>query len=361
MEKCLGHSVTFQTEDEGNNNKKMGSKDSVYVRQNSMNEERGTVYAPPSRADDKCGRNGGKSIILFQRSSSVLESLRPPYYRLQSAFNSRTVKCVFICSLILNLLLLFGMCVVGVFFGMNYKKEDNPKHTEADFLGRGSQIGCYPCGERGIPSVDVLFRATNGYCCVDQTREDFQKVAISKMFPNDTVAAVAARFGMSRAKQLDCAKSNGSNRKQPAEYRVMTAAKLILDTTKSKESPTLKWQSRASGAYVMGAVDFSNNKLCLKTGGLVNLHSHFGLDTVNNELNNGEEQFLTHSIYKQSGKQISSVAIEKLAMKQHTYRSADLETSERLRPGDCVYVYFSHPSLIYNLPISNYFEIIVLD
>ena len=171
MEKCFGQSVTFSAEVEGNN-KAMRSTDCVYIRQNSVNEERRYLHRAPSQTDDQRGQSSARSVD---------EKWRPSLNRHPSAFNSRTVKYLFILSLALNALLLFSGVVVAVFFGMYYEKANRLKQTKIVVPQRGSHMGCYPCGNKGIPGVDSLLVTSNGYCLVDQSHEDFKMIIGKKM------------------------------------------------------------------------------------------------------------------------------------------------------------------------------------
>ena len=90
------------------------------------------------------------------------------YRQLSSGFNSRTIRCILVVSLGLNLI--FAI-LVGIFVGFwQSSRELDVAGTPRGSIPTKEQLySCFPCSEDGIPGLHISVRSQNGVCCTTDT------------------------------------------------------------------------------------------------------------------------------------------------------------------------------------------------
>ncbi|XP_041353053.1 uncharacterized protein LOC121371313 [Gigantopelta aegis] len=274
---------------------------------------------------------------------------RMSVYHHNNIFESKTVKTIFLCSVVFNFI--FFCAFIGTVVAFVFSNS-----TALPFqLDSLTDIVCYRCGKAGIPGIRIQVRADNGYCCVKKDDEDFRMIDQRKLIPK--MSAVMGVY----PSPIDCEEENVKNSTdKKGRYDIQVAARLVLDTDFMKQGKAkhLKWLTNSSTGYMQGAIVFVNDTmLCLKEAGLMNVKSHFSFDSYNTKNRKGP-QIIKHSIYKRSARKYSKLAYENVVLREREYQSSDLEVTVRLSANECVGVYVSTLSVIYDLPVANIFQVV---
>ena len=88
------------------------------------------------------------------------------YRQISSGFNSRTIRCILVVSLGLNLI--FAV-LVGIFVGFWQSSRELDLSASLTNVPTKEQLSCFPCSEDGIPGLHISMRSKNGMCCTTDT------------------------------------------------------------------------------------------------------------------------------------------------------------------------------------------------
>lgn len=117
------------------------------------------------------------------------------YRQISSGFNSRTIRCILIVSLCLNLI--FAI-LIGIFVGFWQSRElDFTASLYRTNVPDSNQLTCLPCTDKGIsgagkgiPGLTVSVRSKNGVCCTQDTvpgYEQAERLVSGLLFGNNSV------------------------------------------------------------------------------------------------------------------------------------------------------------------------------
>jgi len=94
------------------------------------------------------------------------------YRQLSTGFNSRTIRCILVVSLLLNLIfaVLLGI-FVGFWQSTRVLDSDSARVIAPlpPLTAAKQSLQCFPCPEEGIPGLTVTVRSKNGVCCTADT------------------------------------------------------------------------------------------------------------------------------------------------------------------------------------------------
>lgn len=90
------------------------------------------------------------------------------YRQISSGFNSKTIRCILVVSLCLNMI--FAV-LIGIFVGFwKSSKEFESAMIPPNRIPPGADLlTCLPCTDQGIPGLAVYMRSRNGVCCTKDT------------------------------------------------------------------------------------------------------------------------------------------------------------------------------------------------
>ncbi|KAK7091027.1 uncharacterized protein [Littorina saxatilis] len=280
------------------------------------------------------------------------------YRQISSGFNSRTIRCILVVSLGLNLI--FAI-LVGIFVGFWQSSRDFNTDSSADAISsmptREQLYSCFPCSEEGIPGLQMSVRSKNGVCCAKDSIPGFERSNRYLQLTRDYVR------GHCPDKQ-DTEWPSGNQKNDPP-----SAAHLTLDVSKSKKNLQdlhkdkhyLSWNVKDDTgiSFISSDLRYVNGTITIPTQGRYHIYTHLTFDTYSNNLDQ-EQLVVDHSIARISRGSPTYLVLDKVNLQPRVVKSSDLEGTFELRQGDVVKVIVSYPSYLYNLPQTNVFGLFKL-
>lgn len=283
------------------------------------------------------------------------------YRQLSTGLNSKTIRCILVVSLGLNLI--FAV-LVGIFVGFWQSTRDFETAGALPRLAIPTQeqlYSCFPCSEDGIPGLQIAVRSKNGVCCTTDSVPGYEQSNRLLQLTRDYVRAHCPD-NSGNGWQDGRPETEGSREKP-------SAAHLTLDVLKSKDnlkllSPKehyLSWNVRddTGVSFISDDLRYVNGTITIPTNGRYHVYTHLIFDTNSNKLNS-EQLVVDHSITRISRGNPVYLLLDRVNLHSREIKSSDLEGTFELRQGDMIKVVVSYPSYLYNLPQTNVFGLFKL-
>lgn len=274
------------------------------------------------------------------------------YRQFSSGFNSRTIRCILVVSLCLNLI--FAV-LIGIFVGFWQSSREFVEGTKAGskvYAPGTDHLTCLPCLDNGdtLPGLVVAVRSRNGVCCTQETVPGFDQSKRLLQLTTEYVRSHCPENGQ----------GGGSN--WPQEGRSpASAAHLMLDVLKSKENLRLlpsdqlylawKTSDETGTSFISEDLHYVNGTITVPTAARYHMYSHLTFDTILNQL--PKQLVVDHTIMRISRGKQQSLVLDRVTLTSNNIKSSDLEGTFELRQGDVIKVMVSYPSYLYNVPQTN--------
>ncbi|KAL8578378.1 hypothetical protein ACOMHN_031752 [Nucella lapillus] len=289
------------------------------------------------------------------------------YRQISSGFNSRTIRCILVVSLGLNLI--FAV-LLGIFVGFWQSSRELEAVPGGGGGGGGSRVGgltpgsadqlysCFPCSDDGVPGLHISVRSQNGVCCTTDRVPGIEQSYRFRELATDYVKAHCPRNSGGRG-------SGGSQsyRERP------TAAHLTLNVTRSIDNlltlPSgqhyLSWNvpDETGVSFISDDLRYVNGTLTIPSTGRYHVYTHLTFDTNNNKLR-GQQLVVNHSITRISRGVSVDLLLDRVNLFSREIKSSDLEGTFEFQRGDVVKVIVSFPSYLYHIPQTNVFGLFKL-
>ncbi|KAL8583245.1 hypothetical protein ACOMHN_013800 [Nucella lapillus] len=297
------------------------------------------------------------------------------YRQISSGFNSRTIRCLLVVSLGLNLI--FAI-LIGIFVGFwqSSRLEMDGGKSGGGGGGGGSGGGggagvmniptkeqlysCFPCSEEGVPGLRISVRSQNGVCCTTDSVPGFDSSNKFLQLTRDYVRAHCPDKSGSGS-----GNHGGNNRNGQGP----SAAHLTLNVAQSKkllkdlpaQQHYLSWNVRddTGVSFISDDLRYVNGTITIPTTGRYHVYTHLTFDTTTNKLET-QQLVVDHSIARISRGSNVYLLLDRVNLLSREIKSSDLEGTFEFRKGDVIKVVVSFPSYLCNLPQTNVFGLFKL-
>ncbi|KAK7484441.1 hypothetical protein BaRGS_00024326 [Batillaria attramentaria] len=278
------------------------------------------------------------------------------YRQISSGFNSRTIRCILVVSLCLNLI--FAV-LIGIFVGFwqSSREFESARGGSKVFAPGTDHLTCLPCSDNGIPGLVIAVRSKNGVCCTQDTVPGFDQ---SNRLFQLTTEYVRAHCPEKNSEPGGWS-HHGGNGRPTNNDRYPSAAHLMLDVTKSKENlrllPSgqhyLAWKTKdeSGTSFISDDLRYVNGTITIPAAARYHMYSHLTFDTIMNQI--PKQLVVDHSILRISRGAQQQLVLDRVTLTQNKIKSSDLEGTFELRQGDIIKVMVSYPSYLYNVPQTN--------
>lgn len=301
------------------------------------------------------------------------------YRQLSTGLNSKTIRCILVVSLGLNLIFAVlvgifvgfwqstrgfeaggdsgGMLVGGVGGDSSPSSSSSSRSTYFSIPTKEQLYSCFPCSDDGVPGLEMELRSKNGVCCTTDVLPGQDNSNRMLQLTRDYV----------RARCPDV--TGGSGRPQQEGREKPSAAHLTLDVIQSKNNLKLlpvsdhylSWNVRddTGVAFISEDLRYANGTITIPTNGRYHVYTHLIFDTNSNRLQ-AEQLVVDHSVTRISKGQQIFLLLDRVNLHTREIKSSDLEGTFELRQGDVLKVVVTYPSYLYNLPHTNVFGLFKL-
>lgn len=284
------------------------------------------------------------------------------YRQISSGFNSRTIRCLLVVSLGLNLI--FAV-LLGIFVGFWQSSRlemdgGRASGTVMSIPTKEQLYSCFPCSEEGIPGLRISVRSQNGVCCTTDNVPGFDQSNKLLQLTRDYVRAHCPDRSGS---------GSGGDRGNQRDRERPSAAHLTLDVVQSKallktlpaEQHYLSWNIRddTGVSFISEDLRYVNGTITIPTSGRYHVYTHLTFDTTTNKLET-QQLVVDHSIARISRGSPVYLLLDRVNLLTRQIKSSDLEGTFEFHKGDIIKVVVSYPSYLYNLPQTNVFGLFKL-
>ncbi|XP_076435329.1 uncharacterized protein LOC143275239 [Babylonia areolata] len=296
------------------------------------------------------------------------------YRQISSGFNSRTIRCLLVVSLGLNLI--FGV-LVGIFVGF-WQSSRLELGGGGGGAGAGGAVlnvptkeqlyACFPCSEDGVPGLRITVRSQNGVCCTSDSVPWLRSVQQTDLFVRPSHYMIVLKLTREYVRS-HCPDKSGSDSSQKEQRDRVPAAHLTLDVAESKallkqlpdDKHYLSWnvQDETGATFISDGLRYANGTLTIPSSGRYHVYTHLTFDTTANKLEQ-PQLVVDHSIARISRGSPVYLLLDRVNLLARQIKSSDLEGTFEFRKGDVVKVVVSFPSYLYNLPQTNVFGLFKL-